>query len=192
MNVSSVTSLLPSYLLPSNSAAGNASTASSASSVQQQADQLGISPAASFLNQLQQLQTQSPQQFQAIISQITGQLQQAASTASGSGNTAQANQLTQLVSAFQGAASGGPLPTAQQLQQAGLAEHHHHGGGHHGSGSSALNAYNPFQAANATEQNQSLHNRVNKRINRVFWCRWCEAGRSNLKAHAVNRNLWGT
>lgn len=122
MNVNSVTSLLPSYLLPFNSTAKTAN-ASSASSVQQQADVLGLSPAAGFLNQLQQLQTQSPQQFQALISQLTGQLQKAATTASNSGNTAQASQLTQLAKSFQNAATGGALPTAQQLQQAGIIGH---------------------------------------------------------------------
>jgi len=122
MNVNSVTSLLPSYLLPFNSTAKTAN-ASSASSVQQQADVLGLSPAAGFLNQLQQLQTQSPQQFQALISQLTGQLQKAAATANNSGNTAQASQLTQLAKSFQNAATGGALPTAQQLQQAGIIGH---------------------------------------------------------------------
>lgn len=113
---------------------------------------LGLSPTAQFLNQLQQLQTQSPQEFQAIISKITGQLQQAASTASQNGNTAEANQLTQLANAFQGAANGGPLPTAQQLQQAGLTGHHHHGGG-----SGQSNSTNPFQSAYTSQtQNDSL------------------------------------
>jgi hypothetical protein len=122
MNVNSVTSLLPSYLLPFNSTA-NRANASSASSVQQQADVLGLSPAAGFLTQLQQLQAQSPQQFQALISQLTGQLQKAAVTANNSGNAAQASQLTQLAKSFQNAASGGALPTAQQLQQAGIIGH---------------------------------------------------------------------
>jgi hypothetical protein len=122
MNVNSVTSLLPSFLHPLNSTA-NTANASSASSVQRQADVLGLSPAAGFLNQLQQLQAQSPQQFQALISQLTGQLQKAAVTANNSGNAAQASQLTQLAKSFQNAASGGALPTAQQLQQAGIIGH---------------------------------------------------------------------
>lgn len=155
MNVNSVTSVLPSYLQPFNSTANTAGSAISASSVQQPADVLGLSPAAQFLNQLQQLQTQSPQQFQAVISQLTGQLQQAASTAASSGNTVQANQLTQLANTFHNAASGGPLPTAQQLQQAGLTGHHHGGG--QCSGSAHSKALAAFQAANTSEtQNQSL------------------------------------
>jgi hypothetical protein len=155
MNVNSVNSLLPSYLLPFNSTATNAMNASSASSVQQQADVLSPSPASQFLTQLQQLQTQNPQEFQAMLTEITGQLDQAATTAAANGNSAQANQLTALANTFQNASTGGPLPTAQQLQQAGVTGHHHHGG-HHGSGSSSSNGYNAFQAANASTQNESL------------------------------------
>jgi len=155
MNVHSVTSLLPSYLFPST--ASSANNASSASSVQQQADALAVSPAGQFLNQLQQLETQNPQEFQAILTEITGQLQQAATTASNNGNTTQANQLTQLANTFQNAESGGPLPTAQQLQQAGLTGHHHHHGGHRAPVQS--NSTDPFQAASSAytqNQNQSL------------------------------------
>jgi hypothetical protein len=155
MNVNPIASLFPSYFSSTNSTSNN-SNPISASSVQQPADMPGISPAAQFLTQLQQLQTQSPQQFQAVLSQITGQLQQAASTAGNNGNTTQANQLTQLASSFQSAAQGGALPTAQQLQQAGLAGHHHHHGGGHRSGSSQANAVNAFQVANSDTQNQSL------------------------------------
>jgi hypothetical protein len=155
MSVNSITSPLPNYLLPFNSTANNVGNANSASSAQQ-ADVLGLSPEAQFLNQLQQVQTQSPQQFQAILSQITGQLQQTATTASNNGNTTQADQLTQLANSFQSAANGGTLPTAQQLQQAGLTGHHHHEGGHH-HGSAQSSAVNAFQSAAASDtQNQSL------------------------------------
>ncbi|MGA2881997.1 MAG: hypothetical protein ABSG13_23845 [Bryobacteraceae bacterium] len=65
-----------SYILPTNSTANNAS---SASSVQQQADVLGLSSNDQFLAQLQQVQ--SPQQYQAMISQISGQPQQTDTTA---------------------------------------------------------------------------------------------------------------
>jgi hypothetical protein len=156
MNVNSVTSLFPSYLSPLNNTATGTTNPTSASSVQQQADVSGLSPAAQFLNQLQQLQTQSPQQFQAVISQLTGQLNEAATTASNNGNTTQANQLTGLANEFQSAASGGALPTAQQLQQAGIAGHHRHSGGQ-GSASSQSNAVNAFQAANSADsQNQGI------------------------------------
>jgi hypothetical protein len=49
----------------------NSAIPDSASSVQQQADSSSLPPADRFLTQLQQVQ--SPQQFQAMISQSTGQ-----------------------------------------------------------------------------------------------------------------------
>ena len=94
MNVNSVTSLLPSYL-PFNSTA-NPATANSASSVQQQADVLSLPTADQFLSELQQVQ--SPQQFQAMISQATGQPLEAGTTASTNG------------------ASSGTPPTAKHCQ----------------------------------------------------------------------------
>jgi hypothetical protein len=116
MNVNSVTSLLPSYLLPFNSTA-NTANANSASSVQQQADVLTLPSADQFLTQLQQVQ--SPQQFQAMISQITGQPLQTNTTASNGGNT--------------NAASGGTPPTAKHCQG---------GGSHHASRSSQASTTN--------------------------------------------------
>jgi hypothetical protein len=106
MNVNPV-----SYFLP----------ASSASSVQQQADVLGSS-ADQFLNQLQQVQ--SPQQFQAMISQMSGQPL-----------PNDTNVATQ--------------PTAQQSPQSGLSAHHCQGGGKQGSSSPQSNAVN----ANTPNQN---------------------------------------
>jgi hypothetical protein len=64
MNVNPITSFSP-------ISTGNSAFANSASSVQQQADVLSLPPADQFLTQLQQVQ--SPQQFQAMISQMTGQ-----------------------------------------------------------------------------------------------------------------------
>jgi hypothetical protein len=130
MNVNSVASLLPSYLLPFNSTANTAS-ANSASSVQQQADVLSLSPADQFLAQLQQVQ--SPQQFQAMISQMTGQPPQAGTPSSNSAATS--------------GASGGTPP----------AGHHCRGGGQHASRSSQSNGLDPFLApSTSSTQNQSL------------------------------------
>lgn len=127
MNVNSVASLLPSYLLPFNSTANTAS-ANSASSVQQQADVLR--PADQFLAQLQQVQ--SPQQFQAMISQMTGQPPQADTTSSNSGTTS-------------GASGGTP------------AGRHCRGGGQHASKSLQSNGLDPFLSpSNSSTQNQSL------------------------------------
>jgi hypothetical protein len=149
MNVNSVVSLAPSYWLPFNSAA-NAGILGTASSIQSQADVSTLSPAGQFLNQLQQFKTQSPQEYQAILTKITGQLQQAASTASATGNTAQASKLTELANSFQNAASGGALPGVQQLQQAGISgfEHRH--------ATRPANAVSLVQTAtNAYSQNQN-------------------------------------
>jgi hypothetical protein len=147
MNVNAISSFAPSYLLPLHRTSAGASSSNSASSIQQPADVLGVSPAARFLSQLQQLQTQSPVQFQAILSQLTNQLQQAASSAASGGNTAQANQLTQLAHSFQSAASGGALPSIQQLQQAGLAGQSHHAAGRYGAYSSVAETQNQSLAA---------------------------------------------
>ncbi len=112
-----------SYFLPTNSTANNAN---STSSVQQQADVLGLSPNDQFLAQLQQVQ--SPQQFQAMISQMTGQPQQADTPATSGTPTA-------------------ATPTSS----------HHCSGGHHASKSSQSSAADAFQAASTTDsQNQSL------------------------------------
>jgi hypothetical protein len=57
------------------SSTNSTANARSASSVQQQADVLSLPSTDQFLSQLQQVQ--SPQQFQAMISQMTGQPQPA-------------------------------------------------------------------------------------------------------------------
>jgi len=145
MNVSAISSLSPTHLLHLNRTSAGASR--SASSVQQQADTIGLTPAAKFLSQLQQLQAQNPLQFQAILSQITNQLQQSAANAAGSGNTAQANQLNQLAQSFHSAAAGGALPGVQQLQGAGLTGQHQYTGGRYGAYSTALETQNQNLAA---------------------------------------------
>jgi hypothetical protein len=137
VTINPVSSLFPSILQPNSSNSTNNSP-SSVSSAAQQNDASGLSPTASFLNELQQLQIQSPAQFNQLMTSISSNLTQAAQTATTSGNTSQATLLKNLATQFQNAANGGPAPTAQQLQQAGLTGHHHHGGGHHhGSGQSS-------------------------------------------------------
>jgi hypothetical protein len=126
MNVNSSTSLLPSYLLPFNSTA-NTANANSASSVQQQADVHSSSTADQFLTQLQQVQT--PQQYQAMISQISGQPQPANTTAS-AGTTS---------------ATPGKTPTAKHCQ----------GGGGHSTASSPSSPISPSRTQ-GNIQNQSV------------------------------------
>jgi hypothetical protein len=69
MNVNPLSTLFPSLISTNRTA--NTANANSASSVQQQADVLSLPPAEQFLSQLQQVQT--PQQYQAMLSQMTGQ-----------------------------------------------------------------------------------------------------------------------
>jgi len=130
VNINNIASLFPPVLQPANTTSSSTGSSNTASSVQQ-ADSSALSPAASFLNELQQLEQQNPTQFQQVLSQITNQLEQGATAAANSGNTAQATALNNLAASFQNAENGGALPTAQQLQQAGLTGHHHH---HHGGG----------------------------------------------------------
>jgi hypothetical protein len=87
-----------------------------------------ISPAASFLSQLDQIQQQSPTQYSNVATSIATELQADAAAAQKNGNTAQAKTLTQLATEFQSSAKTGQVPSAQVLQKA-LAGHHGH---HHG------------------------------------------------------------
>jgi hypothetical protein len=154
VTINPVSSLFPSILQPNSTNSTNHSSSSSVSSAAQQTDASGLSPTASFLNELQQLQIQSPAQFTQLMTSISGNLTQAAQTASSSGNTSQATLLKNLATQFQNAANGGQVPTAQQLQQAGLTGHHHHGGGHHHAGQSGSS--NLFESSTDTSSQDLL------------------------------------
>jgi hypothetical protein len=149
-----VSSLFPSLFQPSSAISKASGSSSSVSSAAQQTDASGLSPTASFLTELQQLQLQSPTQFNQIINSISSNLTQAGQTASSSGNTTHAAQLKSLATEFQNAANGGQIPTAQDLQKAGLSGHHHHGGGHHGSGQPS--STNLFQTSTDTTSEDLL------------------------------------
>jgi hypothetical protein len=143
VTINPVSSLFPTMLQPNSTLSNNSSSSSPVSSAAQQTDASGLSPTASFLSELQQLQVQSPTQFNELVSAISNNLTQAAQTAASSGNTTKAAQLNSLANQFQNAAKGGQIPTPQDLQQAGLSGHHHHHGGHHSSGQPS--STNPFQ-----------------------------------------------
>jgi hypothetical protein len=125
-----VNPIFPSPLSSSNSTA-NITNAVSASSVQQQADVLSLPAADQFLSQLQQVQ--SPQQFQAMISQMSGQ---------------PAPITTPLTDGKTGTASSSTPPTAKHCQ----------GGGARPTtaNSSQPNAINASPASTSTAANQSL------------------------------------
>ena len=147
MTINPISSLPLSLLQPASNNNNATANLNPASVSQPQGDSPDISPAAQFLSMLQQIQQQDPAKFQQIISQITTQLQTAAKNAANGGDTSRADQLNQLASQFQSAASNGQLPSVQTLQQAGLAGHHghHHGGGHHGGHTSQTDPLSAFQ-----------------------------------------------
>ncbi len=153
MNINPVSSLLPSFLQPNNNNPNNNVNSNPVSAAAQQTDASGISPAASFLNELQQLQTQNPGQFSQLVSQIASRLQQQAEQASTSGDATKAAQLNKLAAQFQNAANGGQVPTLQDLGQSGLSGHHHHGGHRH---SGQAPATNPFQTQSTDTDSQNL------------------------------------
>jgi hypothetical protein len=70
------------------------------------ADSVSISGIGQLLGALQQLQTQSPNQFTQVVSQISNQLQTAAQQ---QGQTSQASALSDLANQFQNVASTGDL-----------------------------------------------------------------------------------
>jgi hypothetical protein len=143
VTINPVSSLFPAILQPNNPLSNTSSSSSPVSTAAQQTDASGLSPTASFLSELQQLQVQSPTQFNQLVSAISNNLTHAAQTAASSGNTTKAAQLNTLARQFQNAANGGQVPTPQDLQQAGLSGHQHHHGGRHSSGQPS--STNPFQ-----------------------------------------------
>ena len=138
MMIHALTSLLPVTFQPGNSI--NRTAPNPFSTGPTQSDLPSISPAASFLSMLQQIQQQNPTLFKQITSRMATQFQNQAQAAAAQGNSAQASQLKQLATEFQNSSTTGQLPSAQALQQAGFGTHHggHHGH-HHGGGSTPVN-----------------------------------------------------
>jgi hypothetical protein len=119
MNINPITSLLSTLQTP-GAILWPPSKSITTSAAAQSIDASTISPTASFLNELSQMQQQNPRQFSQVLTLITNRLDQAAQSASRSGDSQKAAQFSQLAASLQSAASGGQLPTALQLQQAGL------------------------------------------------------------------------
>jgi len=78
------------------------------------------------MSALQQLQQSDPTKYGQVTQQIAANLQDAAQTAQGGGNTSAANQLNQLATDFTNASKSGELPNIQDLAQAIGGHHHHH------------------------------------------------------------------
>jgi hypothetical protein len=114
------------------------------------------------MSMLQQLQQSDPSQYRQITQQIATNLQNAAQTAQGEGNSTAANRLSQLSTDFQSASSNGQIPNIQDLAQAIGGGHRHHHHGHaasadfdgNSSTASASQTANPFLAAFQTNGSQ--------------------------------------
>jgi len=131
--ISSINNLSNSYLqsilnstLQNNSAAGNSSSSTGASSVTAQPENGQLSPFAQLMSTLQQLQQSNPTEYTQVTQQIATNLQSAAQTATADGNSTQAAQLNQLATDFTSASQNGQLPNIQDLAQAIGGGHHHH------------------------------------------------------------------
>ena len=86
-------------------------------------DSTQLSPMASLLNQLQQLQQTDPDKFKSVMSSIADTLATDAKNATGP----KAKMLTDLANKFSQAAKTGQMPDLQPPgQQQGAATHHHH------------------------------------------------------------------
>src|SRR5580698_5399426 len=115
MSTNSVNNLTSSYLQSIvSSALQNTSVQNTAiAAPPPQSDQTQVSPLGKVLSELQQLQQSNPGEYQQVTQQIATNLQNAAQTATSSGNTAAASQLTQLSKDFSNASTSDQLPNIQ-------------------------------------------------------------------------------
>jgi len=98
-------------------------TPSAAASSVVSADSAQLSPMASLLNQLQQLQQTDPDKFKSVMSSIADTLKTDAQNATGP----QAQRLNALADKFSQAAQTGQMPDLQPKgQHQGASGHHHH------------------------------------------------------------------
>ena len=121
-----LTSAIQSTGLTTNSAHRRLNGTGALSSVAQTTDNSQLSPFAQLMSELQKLQQTDPAKYQQVTSQIATNLQTAAQTATASGDTTKAAQLTQLATDFSNASKSGQLPDMQDLAQAIGGGHHHH------------------------------------------------------------------
>lgn len=164
MTISSLSQVQPQnlFMTLNNNGTGSGSSSAVAASLQDPDPQL--SPAGTFLSNLQQLQQQNPAQFKQVTQNIATQMEQAAQQATQQGNTTQAAALTKLASDFQNASQTGQMPSADTLQadfsalhQAG-GGHGHHGHHHHGSSSASPQNLDSLFTSNNPTNSQDLLN----------------------------------
>jgi hypothetical protein len=91
-----------------------------------------------------------------VTQQISANLQAGAQSATASGNTTLATQLTQLSTDFKNASTSGQLPNVQDLAQAvGGGGHHHH---HHRASASSTSTTTPTSTQSPFTQSQNATN----------------------------------
>jgi hypothetical protein len=158
--------------LTPNTTANSQSTSSLASTALQP-DNSQLSPFASIMSTLQQLQQTNPSEYQQITQQISTNLGTAAQTAQTDGNATAATQLNQLSTDFSSASKSDQLPSVQDLAKAIGGGHHHHfhagsssnsdssssGGSSDNSSSSANQTLSQFLAS--VQSNVSVDNSLN-------------------------------
>jgi len=92
-------------------------------------DQVDLSQVGKLFQQLEQLQSTNPAEFEKIASDAAAKLNAAAQQTT---DPQQASFLSNLAAAFQKSADAGNLSPFQQLAQAGAGGHHHHHHHHKG------------------------------------------------------------
>jgi len=116
-------------------------------------DSSQLSSFAQLAATLQQLQQSNPAEYKQVTQQIAANLQTAAQTATASGNTAQAAELTQLSTDFSTASSSGQLPNLQDLASAVGGHHGHHHGFSGGAAASSSSSSSSSTTASSTTGN---------------------------------------
>lgn len=127
-------------MMPVNQIAPSDTTTTQASAIgavgSSQADSVNVSQPAELFSKLQQLQQTDPDKFKQVLTNIAGELQNAAKGKSGF----EAQALSDLATKFQNVANGGDIsqlkpPSSsnsdQYTQQGAVSAKHHHGH-HHG------------------------------------------------------------
>ncbi len=155
MGIGPIVSLASSYIssLLTGGAKNSSSSSGTTSTPAATADSNQLSPFATILGSLQQLQQSNPAQYSQVTLQISNNLQTGSQSATSSANTALASQLTQLSTDFKNASTSGQLPNVQDLAQAvggGGGHHHHHHGGGSSSASSSTASTDPNSSTSAT------------------------------------------
>ncbi len=193
MNVNSLSSLVSPYIesiLGTTGSTGSGTTAgSTANSVDPSSLTLPqdgnpqLSPFASILSQLQQMQESNPTEYQQVTSQISTNLQSAAQTASADGDTSQASELNQLATDFQNASQNNTLPNIQDLAQAigggGHGYHHHMASSSSDSTSSSSSSTSGSSTSSSTATGSSSNSDLLSQLMSMFFGNNTSASQTN-------------